>query len=170
MSPVNHDIIPLLFGSSAASSDSILPAFADVATASESTLPETFSEYSAIASPNGTILAAKSSKLFSPINHPSTPPLFGRFAASSDSILPAFADVATASGSTLPDTASEYAAIASPNGTISSANLAMEDPPVNQEAKPFRTSAAVRARIMPASAPTPSTMEMSIFDAPAINP
>ena len=150
----------------------ILPADAAPWTASASIFPATVSEKAAIASPNGTIIAAKSSRSLSPKIAPSQPPLFGIVLDISVSILPAFAAASTASPSIFPLTVSEKVAIASPNGIICSAKSAKDFFP---KRKPIALAmlsiklALVSANIASASALAPSIAEASIFFAESTN-
>ena len=105
---------------------------------------------------------------FSPVKKPITPPELGSVEAISASVFPAVAAFATRPAS-IPAISIEKSFIAFPNGTSSSANPDNDDPPVNQDVKPCKISAAVRMRIVSASAFTPSIIEGSILDAPSIN-
>ena len=138
-------------------------------TASSSTCPDTIDENIVIAMPNGINFFAKSSMSFSPAKNPASPPLFGIVSAISVNNFPQLAAAETASSSTLPDTTAENAANAIPKGINCCANSVSEEPPVNHEVTPLRTSAAVRISIVSANVFTPFIISSVSIDAPTIN-
>ena len=159
-SPVKNPTTPPVFGMVAAISAIALPAIDAFVTASASR-PCTATENAIIASPNGTSCSPNSDISFSPAKNPTTPPLFGRVAAISANVFPAVAALATTFAS-IPAIATEKSFIALPNGTSSVANSDRDEPPVIHDVNPCKTSAAVKIRIVSASAFTPSIIDASI--------
>ena len=134
LSPVNQLTTPPLLSKPFDNSTNAKPAVVDAVTAAAS-IPATTSPYFFIASPNTTICSPNLSRSLLPVNQLTTPPVFGTVLASSVKANPAVADAVTASPS-IPATASPYAFIASPNGTICSAKVSRSLLPVNQLTTP----------------------------------